>query len=215
MRRYVTFRGIRSIIHAAAFAAVAATLVLAPTMGYAAPTVYDIDTAHSSATFKVKHLSISTVSGGFGKVAGKVTWDQADLTKSSVEATIDATTIDTQNGGRDEHLKSPDFFDVATHPTITFKSTKVEAAGEGRLKVTGDLTLRGVTKPVVLDVEGPVAPIKDPRGNMKTGATATTKINRQDFGVSWSKTLDGGGLVVSDDVWITIELELAQAKPAA
>jgi len=215
MRRYVTFRGIRSIIHAAAFAAVAATLVLAPTMGYAAPTVYDIDGAHSSATFKVKHLAISTVSGGFGKVAGKVTWDQADLTKSSVEATIDATTIDTQNGGRDEHLKSPDFFDVATHPTITFKSTKVEAAGEGRLKVTGDLTMRGVTKPVVLDVEGPVAPIKDPRGNMKTGATATTKINRQDFGVSWSKTLDGGGLVVSDDVWITIELELAQAKPAA
>ena len=133
----------------------------------------------------------------------------------NVEATIDATTIDTQNGGRDEHLKSPDFFDVATHPTITFKSTKVEAAGEGRLKVTGDLTMRGVTKPVVLDVEGPVAPIKDPRGNMKTGATATTKINRQDFGVSWSKTLDGGGLVVSDDVWITIELELAQAKPAA
>ena len=215
MRRYVTFRGIRSIIHAAAFAAVAATLVLAPTMVYAAPTVYDIDGAHSSATFKVKHLAISTVSGGFGKVAGKVTWDQADLTKSSVEATIDATTIDTQNGGRDEHLKSPDFFDVATHPTITFKSTKVEAAGEGRLKVTGDLTMRGVTKPVVLDVEGPVAPIKDPRGNMKTGATATTKINRQDFGVSWSKTLDGGGLVVSDDVWITIELELAQAKPAA
>jgi len=215
MRRYVTFRGIRSIIHAAAFAAVAATLVLAPTMGYAAPTVYDIDTAHSSATFKVKHLSISTVSGGFGKVSGKMTWDQADPTKSSVEATIDAASIDTQNGGRDEHLKSPDFFDVATHPTITFKSTKVEAAGEGRLKVTGDLTLRGVTKPVVLDVEGPVAPIKDPRGNMKTGATATTKINRQDFGVSWSKTLDGGGLVVSDDVWITIELELAQAKPAA
>ena len=215
MRRYVTFRGIRSIIHAAAFAAVAATLVLAPTMVYAAPTVYDIDTAHSSATFKVKHLSISTVSGGFGKVSGKMTWDQADPTKSSVEATIDAASIDTQNGGRDEHLKSPDFFDVATHPTITFKSTKVEAAGEGRLKVTGDLTLRGVTKPVVLDVEGPVAPIKDPRGNMKTGATATTKINRQDFGVSWSKTLDGGGLVVSDDVWITIELELAQAKPAA
>ena len=215
MRRHVTFRGIRTIIHAAAFAAVAATLVLAPTMGYAAPTVYDIDPAHSSATFKVKHLAISTVSGGFGKVSGKVTWDQADPTKSGVEAVIDATSIDTQNGGRDEHLKSPDFFDVATHPTITFKSTKVEAAGDGRLKVTGDLTMRGVTKPVVLDVEGPVTPIKDPRGNMKTGATATTKINRQDFGVSWSKTLDGGGLVVSDDVWITIELEMAQAKPAA
>ncbi len=215
MRRYVTFRGIRTIIHAAAFAAVAAIAVLAPTMGYAAAAAYDIDSAHSSATFKVKHLAISTVSGGFGKVSGKMTWDPADPAKSSVEATIDAASIDTKHGGRDEHLKSPDFFDVASHPTITFKSTKVEKASEGQLRVTGDLTIRGVTKPVVLDVEGPVAPIKDPWGNTKTGATATTKINRQDFGVSWSKTLDGGGLVVSDDVWITIELELAQAKAAS
>jgi len=203
----------RNIIRTAVFAAAVAVLALVASPATAA--VYDIDGAHSSATFKVKHLAISTVSGGFGKVSGKVTWDPADPTKSVVDATIDTSSIDTQNAGRDEHLKSPDFFDVATHPTITFKSTKVEPAGDGRLKVTGDLTLRGVTKPVVLDVEGPVTPIKDPRGNMKTGATATTKINRQDFGVSWSKTLDGGGLVVSDDVWITIELELAQAKDTA
>lgn len=204
-----------SIIRTTLFAAVAAVAVLALVASPATAAVYDIDSSHSSATFKVKHLSISTVSGGFGKVTGKVTWDPADPTKSVVDATIDTASIDTQNAGRDEHLKSPDFFDVANNPTITFKSTKVEPAGDGRLKVTGDLTLRGVTKPVVLDVEGPVTPIKDPRGNMKTGATATTKINRQDFGVSWSKTLDGGGLVVSDDVWITIELEMAQAKDTA
>lgn len=211
MRR--TLRGSASCTHVTALLAFIAIVTFGAVP--AAASVWDIDTSHSSTTFKVRHLAIATVSGGFGKTSGRVTWDPADPTKSTVEATIDASTIDTQNSGRDEHLKSPDFFDVATHPTITFKSTKVEAAGEGRLKVTGDLTLRGVTKPVVLDVEGPVTPIKDPRGNMKTGATATTKINRQDFGVSWSKTLDGGGLVVSDEVWITIELELAQAKEQA
>ncbi len=173
---------------------------------------WNIDPVHSTAQFKVKHLMISNVTGGFGKVSGVVNFDPADLTKATIEATIDATSIDSGVADRDNHLKSPDFFDVATHPTITFKSKKVEKAGEGRLKVTGDLTIRGVSKEVVLDVEGPAASIKDPWGNTKSGASATTKINRKDFGVSWSKTLDGGGLVVSDDVAITIDVELVQKK---
>jgi len=178
-----------------------------------AATVWEIDSAHSSAQFKVRHLAVSNVTGGFGKVTGTVNYDESDITKSSVEATIDATTLDTAHEGRDKHLKSPDFFDVANHGTITFKSKKVEKAGEGKLKVTGDLTIRGTTKEVVLDVDGPVPAVKDPWGNLKSGVSATTKINRQDFGVAWSKLMEGGGLVVSNDVWITIDVELVEKKP--
>lgn len=169
---------------------------------------WEIDPVHSTAQFRVKHMMISNVTGDFGKVTGVITYDPADLGKSTVEATIDATTIDTRNPDRDNHLKSSDFFDAEKFPTITFKSKKFEKAGEGKLKVTGDLTMHGVTKEVVLDVDGPLPEIKDPRGNAKSGATATTKLNRQEFGVSWSKTMDGGGLVVGDDVYVTIELEI-------
>ena len=172
---------------------------------------WNIDPGHSTAGFTVKHLTISTVPGKFGKMAGTIQWDEADITKSSVEATIDATTISTDNPNRDKHLKSPDFFDVEKFPTITFKSTKIEKAGSG-LKVSGDLTMHGVTKPVVLAVDGPVAPIKDPWGNTKSGLSATTKINRQDWGVSWSQTLDTGGLVVANDVTISLDLEILKAK---
>jgi polyisoprenoid-binding protein YceI len=154
-------------------------------------------------------MAVSNVSGVLGKVTGKVTWDEADPTTASVEATIDATAINTGVEDRDKHLKSPDFFDVAKYPTITFKSKKVEKASGG-LKVVGDLTMHGVTKEVVLMVEGPLPAIKDPRGNVKSGASATTKINRQDFGVSWSKTLDGGGLVVGNEVSIAIDVELGK-----
>ena len=172
---------------------------------------WDIDGTHSSAKFKVRHLGISNVTGGFKKMSGTLTMDDADITKSTVEAVIDATTLDTGDPKRDEHLKSPDFFDVAKFPTITFKSKKVEKAGEGKLKVTGDLTMRGVTKEVVLDVDGPLTPITA-FGGMKTGATAATTINRQDFGVAWSRVMEGGGLVVGNDVAITIDLELVQKK---
>lgn len=169
---------------------------------------WEIDPVHSTAQFKVKHMMVSNVTGEFGKVTGVINYDPADLAKSSVEATIDSTTIDTRSPDRDNHLKSSDFFDVEKFPTITFKSKKFEKAGEGKLKVTGDLTMHGVTKEVVLDVDGPSTEIKDPRGNVKSGASASTKLNRQEFGVSWSKTMDGGGLVVGDDVYITIELEI-------
>ena len=172
---------------------------------------WDIDPAHSRAGFKVRHLGISNVNGTFTKVSGVVNLDESDITKSTVEAVIDATSIDTGEPKRDEHLKSPDFFDVAKFPTLTFKSKKVEKAGEGKLKVTGDLTIRDVTKEVVLDVTGPLAPVSA-FGGFKSGATATTTINRLDYGVAWSKVMEGGGLVVGNDVTITIELELNKKK---
>ena len=144
--------------------------------------------------------------GAFKGVTGTVTWDDQDVTKSSVNVTIDATTVDTGTAMRDNDLKSPNFFDVAKFPTITFKSTKIEQAGAGKLKVTGDLTIHGVTKSVVLDVDGPSASIKDPWGNTRAAIGATTKVNRQDFGVS------GAGTAVGDDISITIDMEMTKQK---
>lgn len=175
---------------------------------------YDIDTAHSSAGFAVRHLAVSNVRGEFAKVTGVVEYDAKDPSKTRVEATLDAASVTTRDPKRDEHLKSADFFDVAQYPVITFKSTKVEKASQG-LKVKGDLTLHGVTRPVVLDVQGPTPEVKDPWGNVRAGASATAKINRKDFGMSFNKTLDSGGLVVGDEVAITIDVELVKkAAPA-
>jgi len=191
---------------------VAALALGAATVSAAGTATWTIDPAHSTARFRVRHLMISNVEGRFGKVTGTIHFDENDVSKSSVEATIDTTTVDTGAENRDEHLKSADFFDVKEHPTMTFKSTKVESAGDGELKVTGELTIRGVTQPVVLDVQGPSEPILDPWGNVKAGASATTSINRQDFGVAWNKSLDAGGVVVGDTVEVTIEIEMAKAK---
>jgi polyisoprenoid-binding protein YceI len=195
------------------FAGAAAALLAVP--AFAAPVAYEIDSTHSTASFSVKHMMVTNVRGEFGKVEGKVNWDAANPANSTVEATVDASTLSTRDQKRDQHLKSPDFFDVANHPKITFKSTKVEPAGTGHYKITGDLTIRGTTKPAVLDVEGPTAEIKDPYGNTKVGASATTKINRQDFGVSWNAKLDTGGLVVGDEVGIQIDVELKKVSAAA
>jgi len=180
----------------------------------AGTTTYQIDPKHSDAQFAVTHLMISTVRGEFHGINGTVVYDDADVSKSSVNVTIDATTVDTREPDRDKDLKSDHFFDVANHPTMTFKSTRVESAGPGKLKVTGDLTMRGVTKPVVLEVTVPKAPIKDPWGLQRTAVSATTKINRQDFGVSWNKKLDSGGVVVSDEVEITLDVEMIIPPPA-
>jgi polyisoprenoid-binding protein YceI len=178
---------------------------------------FTIDTAHSSANFTVRHMMVSNVKGDFAGVTGKIVWD-GDPKTASVEAVIDAATIDTGVDKRDEHLRSADFFDVAKYPTLTFKSKKVESAGTGRLKVTGDLTMHGVTKEVVLDVEGPTAEFKNPWGKSVIGASATTTVKRTDFGLTWNKALETGGVVVGEDVKIAIELELvkadAPAKPA-
>jgi polyisoprenoid-binding protein YceI len=176
----------------------------------AATTTWQIDPAHTAAQFAVKHMMISTVRGEFKNVTGTVVWDDQDVTKSKVNVTIDAKTVNTGEEKRDQDLKSDKFFDVANFPTLTFVSKKVEANGTGKLKVTGDLTIRGVTKEVVLNVEGPTAAIKDPWGNTRSAASATTQINRQDFGVKWNANLDGGGVVVSDTVTITIDLEMTK-----
>ncbi len=189
-------------------AAAALALVLAPALALAADS-YKIEGSHTQSAFAVKHLMISTVRGEFGKTEGTVVIDPADVTRSTVEATIDVASVDTRDAKRDEHLRNADFFDVAKFPKITFKSTKVEKAGEGTLKVTGDLTMKGVTKPVVLTVSGPTDEIKDPWGNTRRGLSASTKINRKDFGVSY-----GPNAAVSDEVAITIDAELLKDAPA-
>jgi polyisoprenoid-binding protein YceI len=171
---------------------------------------WQIDPNHSSAQFAVRHLGLSTVRGAFTKVNGSIQFDDKDVTKSSVDVTIDAASVDTRVEGRDKDLRSDHFFEVEKYPTLTFKSTKVEQVEVGKLKVTGDLTIHGVTKQVVLDVEGPTAAVKDPWGNQRAAASATTKINRQDFGVKWNAKMDNGGWVVGDDVAITIDLEMVQ-----
>jgi len=183
--------------------AFAATLLLAASA--AAQETWKIDPAHSAAQFSVRHLGISTVRGAFTKVSGSAQFDEANPGKSSVQATIDAASVDTRVEMRDKDLRSPNFLDVEKYPTITFQSKKVDAAGEGKLKVTGDLTIHGVTKEVVLDVDGPSAAMKDPWGNMRRGASATTKISRKDFGVN------GAPMAVGDDITITLDVEMIQA----
>jgi polyisoprenoid-binding protein YceI len=179
----------------------------------AATSEWKIDPQHSSAQFSVRHMAISTVRGAFSKVNGTILLDDKDITKSTVNVTIDVSTVDTREPDRDNDLRSDKFFDVAHFPTMTFKSRKVEQLAPGKLKVTGDLTIRGTAKEVVLDVEGPTAPVKDPWGNVRAAATATSKVNRQDFGVKWNATLDNGGVVVGDDVNITIDAEMIRQAP--
>lgn len=171
---------------------------------------YEIDPAHSRAHFKVRHLMVSNVRGEFSKVSGSVTYDPADLASAKLEASIDATTVNTSEPQRDEHLKSPDFLDAAKYPVITFVSKSFAKTGADTLKVTGDLTIHGVTKEVVLNVETSGEEVKDPWGNVKAGATATTKINRKDFGLTWNQALETGGLLVGEDITITLDVELTR-----
>lgn len=191
-----------------------AALSVAPALARAS--TWEIDGAHSSAQFSVRHLMVSNVRGEFGSVKGTVNLDDKDVTKSSVDATIDVSSITTRNTDRDNHLKSPDFFDVAKFPTMTFKSTAIQKQADGKLNVTGNLSLHGTTKPVTLSVA--LAPeVKDPWGKTRRGAEATGKINRKDFGLSWNKALETGGVAVGEEVSITIDLEITQkgaAQPA-
>lgn len=168
---------------------------------------WEIDPAHTSVQFSVRHLMISNVRGELRKVAGTVRADDQDPTRSVIEATIDAASVDTREAKRDEHLRSADFLDVEHYPTITFRSKKIEKTGDRRFKVVGDLTLHGVTREVTLRVEGPTPPMTDPRGSVRAGAEATTRIDRRDFGITWSKSLDGGGVVVGNDLDITVDVE--------
>jgi polyisoprenoid-binding protein YceI len=179
------------------------------------PSQWQIDPAHSAAHFSVRHLMISNVRGEFTKLTGSALIDPADLTKSSVEVTIQADSINTREPQRDAHLRSADFFDVANYPTLSFRSKRAEPVGADNLKLTGDLTIRGVTKEVTFEVEGPTPAIKDPWGNMRAGVTASTKIDRKAFGMVFNALTETGGLVVGDEVKITIEAELIQQAPAA
>jgi polyisoprenoid-binding protein YceI len=181
-----------------------------PAMAFAA--TWNIDPEHSHVGFKVRHLMVTNVKGIFEKYSGTVVVDDKDITKSKVEVTIDTASIDTNVKKRDDHLRSADFFDVAKYPAMTFVSKKVAKAGPDRLTVTGDLTIRGITKEVALAVEGPTPEVKDPWGGLRRGATASTVINRKDFGLAWNKALETGGVVVGDEVTITLEVEMIKAK---
>jgi polyisoprenoid-binding protein YceI len=187
-------------------------LALLAVPAFSLASTWEIDPAHSSAQFAVRHLMISTVRGKLGKVTGVVNLDDSDPTKSSVQASVDAAGIDTGDAKRDEHLRSPEFLDTAKYPTVTFKSKKVAKVSDGQYKVTGDLTLHGVTKEVTLEVTGTPTPLTDPFGNVKLGGSATTRLNRQDFGIAWNKALDSGGVVVGNDVDVTIDLEVTKKQ---
>jgi polyisoprenoid-binding protein YceI len=181
-------------------------LILLATLAMALPAAaqtdsWKIDPQHTSAQFAVRHLGVSMVRGAFTKVSGSATYDSEHPGKTTLEATIDAASVDTRVQDRDNDLRSPNFLDVQKYPTITFRS-KQTVADKGKLKITGDLTIHGVTKEVVLDVDGPTQDIKDPMGHRRMGATASTKINRKDFGVN------GGSAIVGDELTITIDAEL-------
>jgi polyisoprenoid-binding protein YceI len=176
-----------------------------------AVSTWNIDPAHSVAEFKVKHMMISNVKGQFTAVAGTLTYDEFDITNSKIEASIDAASINTREEQRDAHLKSADFFDVEKFPKLTFKSTKVTRSASGDLQVQGDLTIHGATRNVTFEVEGPTAPGKDPWGNTRIGLAATTKINRKDYGLTWNAALETGGILVGEDVTITLDVQFLKA----
>jgi polyisoprenoid-binding protein YceI len=190
---------------------VASLLVASPLLAAAAPSTWNVDPAHSQVGFSVKHLVISTVRGEFTKYSGVAKLDDADPTRSSVDVTIDASSIDTRVADRDAHLRSPDFLDAANHPTLTFKSTKVAKAGKDRLKVTGDLTLRGVTKPVTLDVTT-TPEVKGMAGETRRGFSAVTKVSRKAFGLTWNKLVEAGP-AVGDEVTIALDVALVKEAP--
>ena len=199
--------------HILAVAAAVVVLSAAAPSVWAQAVQYQIDPVHSSAQFSVRHLMVSNVRGEFAKVTGTVVYDPKNLKASSVEAVIDATTINTHEPKRDAHLKSPDFFDVAKYPTLTFKSKKLQEAGKGKLRVTGDLTIHGATREVVLEVEGPSPEVRIGK-NVKSGASASTTISRKDFGLTWNRALEAGGWVVGDEVKITLEIEMGREVEA-
>ena len=187
-----------------AIAIAIAIVVALPVLAHA--DTWQIDSSHTSVEFTVRHMMISNVKGQFQKTTGTITANGNDPASAKIDVTIDASSVDTRVERRDAHLKSPDFLDVAKFPTITFKSTKVEAAGPNKWTMIGDLTIHGVTRPVVLDVEGSGSPIQV-MGHTRAGASATTKIKRSDFGLTWNKALETGGMLVGDDIAISIDLE--------
>ncbi len=188
----------------------AAVLAIFAAPARAQTTAWEIDSTHASAQFSVRHFMVSNVRGDFSGVKGTVLWNEKDAAHSGVNATVDVATVFTRDAQRDAHLKSADFFDVGKYPTMSFQSKSVTRAADGKLKVAGDLTLHGVTKEVVFDVDGPRTPLKDLWGNTRSGLQATAQINRKDFGLKWNRALETGGVAVGEEVAITIDLELVK-----
>lgn len=190
-------------------------LAAAAALAFGTPAVastWTLDADHTTVGFSVQHMMVTNQKGGFDTFTGTLELDDKDVTKSKVNVEIDAASINTRSQKRDDHLKSPEFFDVAKFPKLTFTSTKVEKSKNGGLKVTGNLTMHGVTKPVTLDVAPLSAEFKDPWGGIHRGTTATAVINREDFGLTWNKALESGGVIVGKDV--TIELQIEVVKKA-
>jgi polyisoprenoid-binding protein YceI len=181
------------------------TIIAAPAI-----TTWNVDSTHSVVEFKVKHMMISNLKGHFTGVTGTLSLDEADLTESSVEAAIEIASIHTLDAGRDAHLKAADFFDAEQFPTTQLKSTHIAVKSDGELVVTGDLRIKGVTRSVKFAVEGPTPATKDPWGNTRIGVAATARINRKDFGLTWNAALEAGGLMVSEDVSITLDLQFVK-----
>jgi polyisoprenoid-binding protein YceI len=207
MRRVFSLIGVLAFVAGAAGAGAQAPAA-------AGDDAWTIDTNHSSAQFATKHMLVSTVRGNLGPVKGTVRWDGKNVKTAQVEATIDVAGLSTRVQKRDDHLRSADFFDVANHPTITFKSKRVEPAGDGRFKLVGDLTIRGNTNEVALDVEGPMPPVKQ-RNGYRSGATASGTISRKQFGLLWNNLMETGGAVVADEVQMTIDVEFIKQTPAS
>jgi len=195
----------------ARFLLVFATAIAMAASAAAQAGTWQIDPNHTAAQFSVRHLGVSTVRGAFTKVAGSAQHDAADPSKDTLEATIDANSVDTRVQMRDNDLRSPRFFDVQKYPTITFHSKQATVVGPGKLQITGDLTIHGVTRKVTFAVEGPTPPAKDPWGNTRLAVSATTKINRKDFGLTWNAALETGGILVGEDVTITLEVQFVKA----
>ena len=173
---------------------------------------WTIDPVHTVVEFKVKHMMISNVKGQFSNVTGALTLDEAALENSHVEGSIDAASLETRDAQRDAHLKSADFFDVEKFPALSFKSTKISLIRAGELAIEGELTIRDITRKVLFDVEGPTPPARDPWGNTRVAVSATTKISRKDFGLTWNAALESGGILVGDEVTITLDVQFVRAS---
>jgi polyisoprenoid-binding protein YceI len=210
MRRFVLAAAAAAALVAPALAQTPA----APAQAPLGPNTWGVDTAHTAAGFSVKHLMVSTVRGTLGPVKGTVEYDGKSVESIKADISIDVTGVNTSNEGRDKDLKSPNFFDVAQFPTATFKSKRAVADGAGKFKLIGDLTIHGVTKEVTLNVEGPSPVLKQPNGALKIGASATTTINRREFGMQWNRMVEAAP-VVSDEVRVTIDLEVNRRPPTA
>ena len=174
-------------------------------------TTWNIDPVHTTVEFKIRHMMIANVKGHFKLASGVINVDESDITRSNVEASIDAASIDTREPDRDTHLRSAEFLEVEKFPTLTFASTRVTRKGKAEMEVEGDLTIHGVTRKATFSVEGPTPPGKDPWGNLRIGLSASTKINRKDFGLTWNAALETGGILVGDEVTITLDVEAVKA----